>query len=92
MRLHSIATPNHCTVARVCQDGRSFLLVDFNIVCDAAYRSRMYPIAFVALGIYAGGVPITFLWRLYMHREVLAAPGLCTVAFRWSFVFGRRGG
>ena len=48
---------------------------DFNIECDSTYKALMYPVAFVALCVYAAGVPLTFLWRLHMHREVLQAPG-----------------
>lgn len=60
----------------LCQDDRSFLLVDFNILCDETYKRAMYPAACAALCIYAAGVPLAFSWRLRMHREVLHAPGL----------------
>ena len=54
-------------------DGREYLLEDFNVRCDDGYKALMYPSALVALVAYAAGVPATFFWRLYMHREVLQA-------------------
>ena len=57
------------------QDGSEYLLSDFNIECSATYKALMFPAAFSSLVVYAVGVPSTFLWRLYLHREVLQAPG-----------------
>ena len=43
--------------------------------CDLKYKALMYPVAFIALCVYAVGVPLVFWRRLYKHREVLDAPG-----------------
>ena len=50
------------------RDGRQYLLEDFNIPCDAAYKAFMWPAAFAALAVYAGGVPLIFYRRLRLHR------------------------
>ena len=63
-------------------DGRMYLIEDFNIACDSAYQALMFPSASVALAAYAVGVPAVFFWRLHMHREVLSA-----AAPRWQLGF-----
>ncbi len=55
-------------------DGRWFLLEDFNISCDGTYQALMFPSAFISLVVYAAGVPLVFLYRLNLFKEVLRAP------------------
>ena len=49
-------------------DGTQYLMSDFNIQCNTAYQSLMFPAAFASLAVYAAGVPLAFFARLRMHR------------------------